>query len=129
MLMHGHRAGGRFSPTYNSWRAMVQRCTNERHPFFADYGGRGIRVCERWRGQGGFERFLADVGERPAGLTLDRVDCEGDYEPGNVRWATKYQQRWNRRDMAARLADASWLALEGAGFMTDVAEPAGSMPF
>ena len=102
-MTHGHSCGGRRSPTYNSWRAMRYRCEYRPHPFYLDYGGRGIKVCERWRGAGGFARFLADVGERPAGMTLDRIDVDGDYEPGNVRWADKRTQRWNRRDMALQL--------------------------
>lgn len=56
-------------------------------------------MCERWTGRGGFARFLADLGERPAGMTLDRVNVDGDYAPGNCRWATLREQRWNRRDM------------------------------
>lgn len=99
MKTHGHRGGTR-SPTYNSWRAMIYRCTYERHPFYPDYGGRGITICEAWRK---FDNFLRDMGERPANATLDRIDVDGNYEPGNVRWADKYYQRWNRRDMVDRL--------------------------
>jgi hypothetical protein len=84
---------------YNSWRAARERCTYPRHPFYADYGGRGIAVCARWAS---FDAFFADMGERPAGTTLDRVDVDGDYEPANCRWSTSKAQRWNRRDMAAR---------------------------
>jgi hypothetical protein len=97
---HGHCSDEKRSGTYNSWRAAVARCHYPRHPYFPIYGGRGIAVCDRWRGVGGFGRFLADVGERPPGMTLDRIDPDGDYEPGNVRWATPVTQRWNRRDMA-----------------------------
>lgn len=99
-MTHGHAVGGKRSPTYNSWRAMIYRCTYERHPYYPDYGGRGITVCDRWRT---FANFLADVGIRPEGLTLERVDVDGNYEPGNVTWADNYVQRWNRRDMADRL--------------------------
>jgi hypothetical protein len=102
MRRHGHSPSNRRrTPTYNSWRAMVERCTYPPHPFYADYGGRGIRVCDRWRHS--FAVFLADMGARPVGHTLDRLDVDGDYEPGNCRWSTVKQQRWNRRDMAARL--------------------------
>jgi hypothetical protein len=100
-MTHGHR-GVKASPTYNSWRAMIQRCQYPPHPFYPDYGGRGISICPQWLGAGGFERFLADLGERPPGMTLDRRDVDGDYEPGNVRWASKHEQRWNRRDMVER---------------------------
>lgn len=99
---HGHTRGanGKRTPTYNSWRAMIERCCYERHPFYADYGGRGIEVCERWRGPGGLARFLADMGERPAATTLDRIDVHGAYTPENCRWSDAKTQRWNRRDMA-----------------------------
>ena len=87
---------GRRTPTYQSYRSMLERCSRPRHPSWHRYGGRGIIVCDRWnptRG-GGFANFLADMGERPAGLTLDRIDNDGNYEPGNCRWATpKAQQR------------------------------------
>lgn len=98
---HGHSCGRKRSPTYNSWRAMIYRCTYERHPFYPDYGGRGITVCDQWRK---FASFLADMGERPTGMTLERIDVDGDYAPGNVRWADAYAQRWNRRDMVDRAA-------------------------
>lgn len=103
-VTHGHaRRNAARTPTYNSWRAMIERCTRQAHPFYEDYGGRGIQVCPAWRGVGGFAQFLADVGERPEGHTLDRINVDGDYEPGNVRWASRRQQRWNRRDMAIRI--------------------------
>jgi hypothetical protein len=73
---------------------MIQRCTNPRHTRYNLYGRRGIRVCDRWRR---FENFLADMGERPEGTTLDRRDNDGDYKPGNCRWATQSQQVRNSR--------------------------------
>jgi hypothetical protein len=76
---------------------MVHRCTNPNDTYWADYGGRGITVCDRWLGSGGFSKFLADVGERPPGLSLDRIDNDGDYEPGNCRWATQGEQHQNTR--------------------------------
>jgi len=95
--LHGHSVGAQ-TPTYNSWCRMVQRCTDPKRHNFKHYGGRGISICERWRGKDGFSNFLADMGERPAGLTLDRYpDNNGDYEPGNCRWATTSQQSKNRR--------------------------------
>lgn len=73
---------------------MRQRCSNERNPSYSYYGGRGIRVCERWAQ---FENFLADMGERPDGTTLDRKDVNGDYEPNNCKWATLPEQQHNTR--------------------------------
>lgn len=74
---------------------MVQRCTNKNRPDFASYGGRGITVCEKWRAS--FAAFLADMGEKPEGTSLDRINNNRGYEPGNCRWATKHQQMQNTR--------------------------------
>lgn len=85
---------------------MIERCTYERHPHYPHYGGRGISVDPAWRGRGGFSRFLADLGERPPGMTLDRIDVNGHYVPGNCKWSTIQEQRWNRRDMLERVSEA-----------------------
>ena len=86
------------NPTYSSWSAMRSRCTNPNHKSFAAYGARGVTVCPRWLSS--FETFLADMGERPSrDHTLDRYpDPRGNYEPGNVRWATRAEQLRNRTD-------------------------------
>src|SRR5690348_13492356 len=77
---------------------MIRRCSNPTFAGWAMYGGRGIRVCERWLGTEGFKNFLADMGERPDGKTLDRYpDKNGNYEPGNCRWATARNQARNTR--------------------------------
>lgn len=99
---HGHaKANGPASPTYRSWLSMIQRCTNPNTAGFDGYGGRGVSVCERWRS---FENFLADMGERPDGRSLDRINNDGDYTPGNCRWATRSEQQRNKRRTAKFIA-------------------------
>jgi hypothetical protein len=82
------------TPEYGSWISMRQRCNNPKKKCFEHYGGRGIKVCERWDA---FANFLQDMGPRPEGHSLDRIDVNGNYEPGNVRWATQQQQLENTR--------------------------------
>src|SRR5258708_4738298 len=82
-------------PLYDVWQGMKQRCFNPNHPGYRHWGGRGITVCERWLS---FANFTADMGERPEGTSLDRKNNDGDYEPGNCRWATDKVQQTNRRD-------------------------------
>ena len=79
--------------TYECWSAMKQRCLNPRAVEYANYGGRGIRICERWVV---FVNFLADMGERPEGLQIDRIDNNGGYEPSNCRWTTSKENQRNR---------------------------------
>lgn len=108
---HAHSGtGGRRTPEYRAWSNMMTRCYNAKNKSYADYGGRGITVCERWRES--FVAFLADVGRKPSGTTLDRIDNDGNYEPGNVRWASYFVQARNRRD--TRLSMESAAAVEAA---------------
>lgn len=92
---HGHVVGRVRSATHLTWTNMVARCTNPNRPDYRYYGGRGITVCDSWRNS--FAAFLADMGVRPDGLSLDRIKNELGYEPGNCRWASKYEQMQNTR--------------------------------
>ena len=89
--------GKRWSVEYQTWSSLKARCLNPNGKSWPDYGGRGITVCDRWRGPQGFQNFLADMGARPRGKTIDRKDVNGNYEPGNCRWATKHIQAINKR--------------------------------
>lgn len=86
---HGARVGQHSTPAYRSWKAMKARCSNPNDLFYRRYGGRGIKVCERWHS---FENFLADMGERPSGTSIDRIDNDGNYEPSNCKWSTVAEQ-------------------------------------
>ena len=93
---HGHsRCNKEFSPTYVSWACMKQRCLNPKNIGYYLYGGRGIPICESWKSD--FLNFLADMGERPFGKTLDRIDNNGNYTLDNCAWATPLEQIHNRR--------------------------------
>lgn len=82
------------SPVYRTWLNIKRRCENPRSTGYENYGGRGIAVCERWQT---FQNFLADMGEPPAGMSIDRIDVHGHYEPANCRWATATEQSRNAR--------------------------------
>jgi hypothetical protein len=93
---HGHNRRNYQSPTYYSWRGMKKRCLSPRHPHYHNYGGRGITICRRWIHS--FSNFLQDMGERPKGRTLDRINTNRNYTPSNCRWATWKQQAANKRN-------------------------------
>lgn len=113
--------GGTGTTEYNIWRAMRARCERPEHERYADYGGRGITVCERWQD---FAAFLSDMGQRPPGRSLDRKDVNGDYEPNNCRWATYTQQTRNKRSNRMIEHDgqthcvAEWAEMTGIGEST-----------
>ena len=88
-----HQSTG--TPAWHSWRGMLDRCRRENSTSWERYGGKGIKVCDRWQGENGFENFLIDMGERSEGKTLDRIDSKGDYCPENCQWSTPRQQRLN----------------------------------
>lgn len=111
------------TPEYQAWWNMLARCTNPEHDWYSDYGGRGIQVCERWRDS--FENFYADMGPRPSpDHSLDRENNDGNYEPGNVRWATKPQQNRNLRVNALMTLNgksataAEWAEITGISAIT-----------
>lgn len=100
--IHGAQKTGQRWPEYSIWSAMKRRCLNPKSKFFRYYGGRGITVCDRWafgaNGLTGFQCFVNDMGRRPSPeLSIDRIEVNGNYEPGNCRWATKKEQHDNRR--------------------------------
>lgn len=93
-IKHGHNKVGKRSKTYQSWVNMIARCTNSSHKQWKDYGGRGIKVCERWLK---FENFLEDMGEAPRGLTIERIKNKKGYFKENCKWATRKEQMRNTR--------------------------------
>lgn len=108
------------TPTYGTYESMLTRCYNPHREGWKNYGGRGITVCDRWRAS--FENFLADMGERPAGLTLERKDNDGPYSPENCIWATRSEQARNTRNTV-------WLNVGGERLtVSEAAREAGIKP-
>lgn len=107
------------TPEWITWDSMIQRCTNDKHKSYSVYGGAGIKVCKKWLNS--FEAFYKDMGPRPAGKTLDRIDNNKGYKPGNCRWATAKEQANNRHNNVKLTANgvtdtvANWARKTGIG--------------
>lgn len=116
--IHGQGSvkSGAITPAYRSWQSMKSRCGNPNADNYEYYGGRGIRVCDRW--ENSFEEFFNDMGERPKGTTLDRIDSDGDYVPSNCQWSTDIAQKRNRSGVRLFLVNGqSMTAQEAASYM------------
>lgn len=105
-IKHGHYVNRLPSPTLNSWLHIIQRCTNPNNHAYKIYGGRGIKVCDRWLGKDGFKNFLSDMGIRPNNSEIDRIDNNGNYEPSNCEWRTIKENSRNRRSTKLSLSKA-----------------------
>lgn len=118
-IRHGHSTRGHLSPEYRTWSNMIDRCERVANRQYADYGGRGITVCERWRAD--FAHFFEDMGLRPSLFhTIERVDNSRGYEPENCRWATRSEQNRNKRNTIWVTVGGQRIPLSDAARMLDV---------
>jgi hypothetical protein len=115
---HGHATHVKKDPTYQSWRNAKARCFNPANNYYDTYGGRGITMCDDWRDD--FTVFLRDMGERPAGTSLDRIDNDRGYEPGNCRWSGTRIQSINKRHIAIHDFEGQRLTLKDIARVKDV---------
>lgn len=106
---HGHATNSATTPIYRIWNTMKQRCTNPNNSHYQYYGARGIKVCARWFHN--FQNFLDDMGEPPHGHQLDRINNDGNYEPGNCRWVTRVEQARNKRTNRRLVFDGQSLTI------------------
>jgi hypothetical protein len=126
---NGYKPLSGHTPEYAAWTGMIARCFNKNNKSYPRYGGRGISMCDRWRED--FVAFLTDMGVRPSGCSIERINNDGNYEPGNCRWATKREQANNRRSSrfiefeARRKTLAEWARETGINVPTLHARLAG----
>lgn len=115
-IKHGYSKKKNTKGEYRVWLGLKGRCLRTTNPKYPDYGGRGIKVCDRWLGKTGFQNFLSDMGERPSpNHSIDRINNDGNYEPNNCRWATSSQQSKNKRNnfFCWNIMERSWFWKNG----------------
>ena len=120
---HGHTQGRTLTPEYRCWVNLRTRCLNPNSQDWTRYGGRGIKVCQQWQGDDGFSHFYQDMGPKPEPkrrYSIDRIDPNGDYEPGNCRWATKSVQNHNQRKTKNRTSQYRGVHYAGGKFLAHV---------